>query len=263
MDERCVAGEVRLDVDGPVATITLDRPTVQNAMDAPSWAVFAGHLEDVSRSQVRVLVLTGANGTFCAGADTSARRRTELHPLDRMRDVTRSLLALQELPVPVIAKVDGAAVGAGLSLALCADFVVASRRSRFGMVFARRGLSLDTGASWLLPRAVGMLAAKRLAYLAEVIDAEEADRLGLVSWLVDAPELDAFTADLAIRLAHAAPVALRLDKELLGRSHERSFREAIEAENIAQVVNIGTDSPGAREALDGGRTPEFTGRWRA
>ncbi|WP_122817812.1 enoyl-CoA hydratase/isomerase family protein [Nocardioides pantholopis] len=262
MDEQHAPDEVRLEFDGPIATITIDRPAVKNALDAASWAVLAQHLHDVVRAGARALVLTGGGGEFCAGADTSARRRTELHPLDRLGDVTRPLLALHELPIPVIAKVDGAAVGAGFSLALCADLVVATARSRFGTVFAKRGLSLDTGASWLLPRAVGLQTAKRLAYLAEVIDAPEAHRLGLVTWLVEEDQLDPFTHDLATRLADAPPIALRLDKQLLEHSYGRSFQEAIQAENTAQVVNIGTDSPTAREALAAGRRPEFTGRWR-
>lgn len=262
MDEAGVADEVRLEFDGPIATITIDRPAVKNALDAASWALLAERLQEVVRVGARALVLAGAGGEFCAGADTSARRRTELHPLDRLRDVTRPLLALHELPIPVVAKVDGAAVGAGFSLALCADLVVATPRSRFGMVFAKRGLSLDTGASWLLPRAVGLQTAKRLAYLAELIDAPEAHRLGLVTWLVEPDRLDSFTDDLAQRLAAAPPVALRLDKELLEHSYGRSFQEAIQAENTAQVVNVGTDSPTAREAFAAGRRPEFTGRWR-
>lgn len=254
--------EVRLAFEGPVATITIDRPDVRNAMNRDAWAVLADHLGTVTRSQARVLVLTGTGGHFCAGADTSAPRRTDLHPLDRLSHVAAPLVALQELPLPVVAKVDGPAVGAGLSLALSADLVVATTRSRFGTAFSRRGLSLDTGSSWLLPRVVGLQTAKRLAYLAETLDAEEARGLGLVTWLVPPDEIDPFTDGLALRLAAAPPVAVRLDKELLNHSHERSFREAVAAENVAQVVNVGTDSPTAREALARGERPTFTGRWR-
>ncbi|MFV2178511.1 enoyl-CoA hydratase/isomerase family protein [Actinomadura sp. LOL_016] len=254
--------EVRLAFEGSVATITIDRPAVRNAMDRDAWTVLADHLEAVTRSEARVLVLTGAGGHFCAGADTSAPRRTGLHPLDRLGHVTAPLVALQELPLPVVAKVVGPAVGAGLSLALSADLVVATTRSRFGTGFSRRGLSLDTGSSWSLPRVVGLQTAKRLAYLAETLDAAEAHRLGLVTWLVPPGEVDPFTDDLALRLAAAPPVAVRLDKELLDHSHERSFREAVAAENVAQVVNMGTDSPTAREALARGERPAFTGRWR-
>jgi 2-(1,2-epoxy-1,2-dihydrophenyl)acetyl-CoA isomerase len=254
--------EVRLEIVDAVATITIDRPAVRNAMDRQSWGVLLEHLGTVAGSPARVLVLAGAGGAFCAGADTSAPKQGELHPLDRLRHVTEPVAVLQELPIPVIAKVDGPAVGAGWSLVLCADLVVASRQASFCTMFARRGLSLDTGASWLLPRAVGLHTAKRLAYLAETIDAEQAYELGLVTWLVDADRLDTVTDELCRRLAAAPPVALRLDKQLLNGSHARSFRDAIAAENAAQVVNIGTDSPTARQAYAEGRTPEFTGRWR-
>lgn len=254
--------EVRLDIVGAVATVTIDRPAVRNAMNRRTWGVLLDHLGAVVDSPARVLVLAGAGGAFCAGADTSAPRQGELHPLERLRHVTEPFAVLQELPIPVVAKVDGPAVGAGWSLALCADLVVASRRASFCTAFARRGLSLDTGASWLLPRAVGLQTAKRLAYLAETIDAEQAYELGLVTWLVDTDQLDTVTDELCQRLAAAPPVALRLNKQLLNGSHARSFRDAIAAENTAQVVNIGTDSPTARQAHAEGRTPEFTGRWR-
>jgi enoyl-CoA hydratase/carnithine racemase len=254
--------EVRLEVEGRVATITIDRPDVRNAMNRETWTVFLRHLDTAVEEAARVVVLRGTEGNFCAGADTSAVRRTDLHPLDRLGHVTEPFVRLQELPVPVVACVDGAAVGAGLSMALCADMVVATTRSRFGTAFSRRGLSLDTGSSWLLPRAVGLQTAKRLAYLGETLTAEEAHELGLVTWLVEPEELDAFTAEVAGRLVAAPPVALRLDKDLLNHAHERSFRESIAAENAAQVINIGTDSPTAREAAAAGERPDFTGRWR-
>jgi enoyl-CoA hydratase/carnithine racemase len=261
-DERDPRDEVRLETVGRVATVTIDRPHVRNAMNRDTWSVLLGHLDTVVRSEARVVVIQGAGGHFCAGADTSAKRRTDLHPLDRLTHVTDPFTTLQALPLPVVAKVDGPAVGAGLSMALCADLVIASTRARFGTAFARRGLSLDTGCSWLLPRAVGLQNAKRLAYLAETIDVDEAQRLGLVTWTVEPDELDAFTDDVAQRLAAAPPVAIRLDKELLHASYGRSYAEAVAAENVAQVVNIGTDSTTAREAQAAGHTPDFTGRWR-
>jgi 2-(1,2-epoxy-1,2-dihydrophenyl)acetyl-CoA isomerase len=257
-----VENPVRLQIDGRVATITLNRPEVRNAMNRDTWSVLLQHLADVRSSDARVLILTGAGDSFCAGADTSAPRMTQLHPLDRLEHVTEPFVALQELPLPVIAKVGGPAAGAGWSLVLCSDFVVASTTATFTTAFAKRGLSLDTGASWLLPRTAGLLTAKRLAYLSETLTAQQAHELGLVTWLVEPVKLDAFVDDLAERLAAAPPIALRLNKQLLNHSHERSFREAVAAENAAQVVNIGTDSPTAREARTLGRAPDFTGRWR-
>lgn len=263
MTENSAAEPVRLDFDGPVATITLDRPHKKNALDPEAWTMLDERLRAVAASDARVLVLTGAGGEFCSGADTSAPRPASVHPLDRMDQITAPLVTLQELPIPVVAKVDGVAVGAGWSLAMCADVVVASRRARFSQIFARRGLSPDTGATWLLTRAVGLQTAKRLAFLAEVIGAEEAKELGLVTWLVDEDGLDEFTADLVGRLAASPPVALRLTKQLLDQAGLRSFRDAVAAENVAQAVNFATDAPVARDAIVQGKPAEFTGRWRS
>ena len=165
-----------------VLTLTLNRPERRNAIDGPMWeALRAGFERARDDPETRVVVITGAGGAFCAGADLSAKR--EGHPLDRMRSINEIALLLHELPKPTVARVDGVAVGAGWNLALGCDLVVATPTSRFSQIFAKRGLSLDFGGSWLLPRLVGMQQAKRLALLAEMIDATEAERLGLVTWV--------------------------------------------------------------------------------
>lgn len=253
---------VHLTTEGDVATITLNRPEKKNALDPDAWTQLDELLHRVRASSARVLVLTGAGGDFCSGADTSVPRPRDLHPLDRMHQITAPLVTLHEMPIPVVAKVDGVAVGAGWSLALCADLVVATRRARFSQIFARRGLSVDCGSSWLLTHAVGLHTAKRLVYLADIIDAQEAADLGLVTHLVDVDDLDSTTDDLTRRLASAPPVALRLDKHMLDHAMGRTFREAIEAENTAQVINFATDAPTARAAIVAGETPHFTGGWK-
>src|SRR5262249_3768753 len=126
----------------------------------------------------------------------------------KLRRLTDVALALHDLTIPTIAKVNGVAVGAGWNLALGCDFVVATPESRFCQVFSKRGLSVDLGGSWLLPKLVGLQQAKRLGLLAETIDADEARSLGLVTWVKPAAEIDAFVADLAARLASGPPVAL-------------------------------------------------------
>ena len=138
---------------------------------------------------VRAVVITGAGGPFCSGADISASDDT--HPAYKLRQLTDVALALHELPVPTIAKVTGVAVGAGWNLALGCDLVVATPESTFSHIFSKRGLSLDLGGSWLLPKLVGLQQAKRLTLLAETIDAEEAQALNLVNWVVSAAEIDA------------------------------------------------------------------------
>ena len=153
-----------------VATITIDRPEVRNAITAPGWTGLHDLFDEVARDDsVRVLVITGAGEDFCSGADVGGDPRDrEGHPLDGMRSVGRACQTLHTLPKPTIARVDGVAAGAGLNMALACDFVLASDRSRFSEIFARRGLNIDFGGSFILPRIVGMQKAKELVLLAAV-----------------------------------------------------------------------------------------------
>lgn len=248
--------------DSGVLTLTLNRPHRRNALDAELWAALREQLT-VARddTDVRALVITGAGGAFCAGADLSGGVSAG-HPLDRMRRINDVALMLHELPVPSIAKVDGVAVGAGWNLALGCDLVVSTPTARFSQIFAKRGLSLDFGGSWLLPKLVGMQQAKRLALLAEMIDAAEAHRLGLVTWVVAPEEIDGFVADLGNRLAAAAPVAVAQSKALLHEGADGTLRDALAAEARAQAVNFATaDAPAAFAAFNAKREPVFTGEW--
>ncbi|MFF7468620.1 enoyl-CoA hydratase-related protein [Streptomyces sp. NPDC008092] len=250
------------DASDGVRTLTLNRPDRRNALDAELWEALAAALRAAGADRsVRALVLTGAGGAFCSGADIS-RPVTDRHPLHRMRTLTEVTLLLHELPFPTIAKVTGVAVGAGWNLALGCDLVVATPEARFSQIFARRGLSLDCGGSWLLPRLVGLQQAKRLALLAETIDAEQARALNLVTWVVAADEVDAFVDGLTARLASGAPVALAQTKALLDEGADRTLRDALANEARAQAVNFATaDVWEAYAAFAGGREPLFTGRW--
>jgi enoyl-CoA hydratase/carnithine racemase len=249
------------DRDG-VRTLTLNRPHRKNAIDPPLWTALRLALVEAGHgSGVRAVVLTGAGGAFCSGADI-ATPPGGVHPLEKTRWLTDVALALHELPVPTIAKVTGVAVGAGWNLALGCDFVVATPESTFSQIFARRGLSVDCGGSWLLPKLVGLQQAKRLALLAETIDADEARSLGLVTWVVPAAEIDVFVDDLAARLVAGPAVALAQTKALLNENAVRTLREALVSEARAQAVNFGTtDSREAYTAFAEKRTPHFTGRW--
>jgi enoyl-CoA hydratase/carnithine racemase len=248
--------------DGGVLTLTLNRPRRKNAIDGALWDALRAQLT-VARDDpgVRAIVLTGAGGDFCAGADLSGGPAAG-HPLDRMRRVNEVALLLHELPVPSVAQVDGVAVGAGWNLALGCDLVVATPAARFSQIFARRGLSLDFGGSWLLPKLVGLQQAKRLALLAEMIDAAEAHRLGLVTWVVEPEDIEGFVADLGSRLAAAAPVAIAQSKALLQEGADRTMRDALAGEARAQAVNFATaDAPAAFAAFRDKRDPVFTGEW--
>lgn len=255
-------GEVLLssDRDG-VRTLTLNRPERRNALDARLWVELADALRELKRDRdIRALVLTGAGGAFCSGADIGTGE--QIHPrykLDRLTDVA---LALHELAVPTIAKVTGIAVGAGWNLALGCDLVVATPESRFCQIFSKRGLSVDLGGSWLLPKIVGLQQAKRLVLLADMIGADEAHALGLVTWVKPAGDIDGFVDELADRLAAGPPYALAQSKALLNDGANATLREALANEARAQPGNFATaDSTEAYAAFAQKRDAAFTGQW--
>jgi len=185
----------------------------------------------------RALVITGAAETFCAGADLSGNDDTRSHH-DNMKIVGQACLAVFNTPIPAIAAVDGAAVGAGMNLALACDFVVTTDRARFCEIFAQRALSVDFGGSWLLPRLVGLAKAKELILLADFISGSEAQELGLAHRVVDPAALQDTARDLAARLASGPQSALSLSKSLLNHSFETSLERALADEALAQVINL-------------------------
>ena len=250
--------------DAGIATITLNRPEKKNAINGQMWRDLRGVLRQiVDEDAVRCVVLTGAGGEFCSGADLSSRGEAPpRHQLLSMREVSEVAMALHRLPMPTIAKVDGVAVGAGCNMALGCDLIVASDRARFSEIFAKRGLALDFGGTWLLPRLIGLHRAKELAFFADVISAAEAERIGLVNRVVPVDELDAFVADWSRRIAAGPPLALRLSKKLLNEGSMLTMDQALEAEGWTQTVTIGSskDTAEAFLAFVEKRSPSFQGR---
>jgi 2-(1,2-epoxy-1,2-dihydrophenyl)acetyl-CoA isomerase len=245
-----------------VVTITLDRPAKKNAINGTMWDELLATLREISLAPTtdRVVVLTGANGEFCSGADLTPSGGAPRHQYHAMKHVGDVALALHKLPQPTIAKVRGVAVGAGCNMALGCDLVVAGETARFSQIFARRGLSLDFGGSWLLPRLVGMQRAKELALFADIIGAAEAERIGLVNRVLPDDELDAFVDDWAQRLAAGPPIALAMSKRLLNNSFNVTMEEALDDEGLSQTVNFGTkDTAEAMMAFIEKRSPNFRG----
>ena len=258
-----LAEPILLASSGGVTTITLNRPQRKNAIDGAMWLTLKDTLARIRNDpDTQVVVLQGAGGDFCAGADVAKSSQAE-HPMSRLRRIGDVVLELFGLPMPTIARIHGVAVGAGCNMALACDFVVASDTARFSQIFTRRGLSIDFGGSWLLPRIVGLQQAKRLALLAEVIDAQEAERLGMVTWVRPASELDDFVSTLAARIAALPPVALAQTKALLNQGVRVDLPTAVHNETAAQAVNFATeDVPAAfRAFLEKADAPEYTGRW--
>jgi 2-(1,2-epoxy-1,2-dihydrophenyl)acetyl-CoA isomerase len=237
-------GFVQVERAGGIVTVTLTNPAKRNAIPSAAWPELEGAFREVAaRADDRCLVVTGAGDDFCSGADVSpdgGGPGGAGHPLRFMRTVGSAIDALHAVPQPVVARVAGVCVGAGLNIALACDLVVAAADARFSQIFARRGLSIDAGGSWVLPRIVGLQKAKELALLADVLGADQAERLGLVTRVVPRDDLDATVDDLARRLAAGPPLALSSTKRLLDQSFGVSLAEALEAEAQAQAVNLGT-----------------------
>lgn len=256
---------ITVERSGGIVTITLNRPERKNAVNSDMWIELLTTLKEIGNSAAdRCVVLTGAGGDFCSGADLSGGSAVggpQRHQLAAMREVRDVMLALYHLPQPSIAKVRGVAVGVGMSFAMCCDLIVASDTARFSEIFAKRGLTLDGGASWLLPRRIGLHRAKELALFADIINAQEADRLGLVNRVIPDGELDAFVADWAAKLAGAAPIAVAQSKRLLNNFTSVTYEQALEDEGAAQTINFSTkDTPEAIKAWVEKRSPQFEGR---
>jgi 2-(1,2-epoxy-1,2-dihydrophenyl)acetyl-CoA isomerase len=223
----------------------------------------------VAYSGARAVLLTGAGGDFCAGADLAGGSGSGGSggggpggsTVDAMRVLSDVVLAVHDCPVPVVAAVDGVCVGAGLGLALAADLTWCADRARFSAIFAKRGLSLDFGTSWLLQQRIGVHKAKELAFTAKMVSGTEAAELGLVNAAVPADELDGAVGEVVDAIAAGPPIALSLTKRQLNGAATSSLAVALEAEALGQSVNARTQD--MREALTAyveRRTPQFEGR---
>lgn len=232
---------------GEVAHLVFNRPRVKNALDSASWALLSDALEAFAKDpDARVLVLSGAGGDFCSGADLSGNINASAEKVAaKMREVASILVRLHTMPKPTLARVDGVAVGVGMSLALGCDLVLASATARFGAVFSRVGLTPDGGLSWLLPRIVGSHKAKELTLLGRLVGAAEAADLGLANLVVSAGELDPLIADWTARLAAVSPAAAAGTLDVIDASWTSSFTGALEAEAAAQQRAVATLRAGA------------------
>lgn len=257
---------VRVEREVHVTTVTIDRPESKNACTGDMWVAIGAAFREISFSGARAVVLTGAGGEFCAGADLgggggAGGGRIKGTYLDAMRVLSDVVLAVHDCPVPVIAKVDGVCVGAGLGLALAADMTWCSDRARFSVIYAKRGLSLDFGTSWLLRQRIGLHKAKELAFTAEMMSATRALDVGFVNAVVPAAELDDAVAAVVDTIASGPPIALSMTKRQLDNAGASSLAQALEAEALAQNVNMNTEDLGeALTAYMERRTPDFKGR---
>lgn len=260
-------GFVQVERSDGVVTVTLDAPKRRNAIPGAGWAELRDTFHDIAdRPEDRVVVITGAGDAFCSGADLRDPEAAANMQGGRgtavawMRMVGQAALALHELPKPTIAAVNGVAAGAGLNLGLGCDLIVASDEARFSEIFSRRGLNLDFGGTWLLPRLIGLHRAKELAFFGDVISAKEAADLGLVNRVVPAGELMATVGEMARRLAALPPINLAIIKKSLNNALTKSMAEALEFEALAQNVSFSSsDTAEAISAFVQKREPRFRG----
>lgn len=261
---------ISLRKEGSVAILTLDRPEMMNALGEPGDgnAMSAACIAINDDPDIRCAILTGAGKAFSAGGNVKAMADTEavyngpvMHARSQYRDnIHRLLRALYGLDVPLIAAVNGPAIGLGCDVACLADIRLASPHAKFGVTFLKLGLVPGDGGAWVLPRVIGMSRAAELFFTGDVIDAPTAEKWGLVSEVVAAEKLMERALALAMRISAQGPHALRLTKALLRQGRDSDYSAALEAAANAQVIAHQTaDFREGVAALLEKRDPNFVG----
>lgn len=221
-----------------IKRITINRPERRNSVDLETVAMLLDAIRQSAEDGTRVVILTGAGESFCAGADLAVASAGEIANFDVTKSlregVNPTILAMRALPLPIIARVHGHAVGVGCNYALACDIIVASEQALFGQVFVKIGLMPDGGGTFFLPRLVGYQKAFELMVSGDIINAHEAHRLGLINRIVPFAELDATVDALAAQLAASPRVALAKIKAGLNQAAASDLAGALEFEAVNQ-----------------------------
>jgi len=254
---------LRLERAGAIATLCFNRPGALNAIDVPLALALRDAVRAIAEdASVRCVVLRGEGKGFMAGGDLATLRADPVQGAqDLLTPLNEAVALLAQINAPVIAQVHGVAAGAGLSLMLQADFVLAAEGTRFNLAYINLGTSCDVGASWALPRLVGLRRALEIALLGDTHSAAEAERLGLVNRVVPAAELDAAVQELAQRLARGPTLAYGHMRRLMraGFDHDLPTQLAAEAEAFVACARS-ADLPEGLEAFHAKRPAVFQGR---
>jgi len=257
--------------DGHLAWLIFDRPEKLNAMSSQGWRDFGRHLRELLEDrEIRCLILAGEGRGFLAGHDvgemvehvdqfaTGDYTLGDLHENQKFLQETTRLI--RKARFPVIAAVQGVAVGAGCEVTLACDLVVAAEGTIFGFPEVNVGVTITNGGTWLLPRKVGLARARELAYTGEFIDAAEAWRIGLINRVVPADQVRAEAEKLARRIASRAPLPVQMHKTMIDRGQEASLETMMNFETEALVVTARTNDHGeGARAFFEKREPQFTG----
>ncbi len=259
--------EILTEIRDRVATLTLNRPEKMNALSPDLIAQSIAALKEWARDpEIGAIVVTGAGRAFCAGGDVSAMardggERTLEQRVDGLRASQEFSWLLYNMPKVTLAAVNGAAVGAGLGVALSCDLRIAAAGAKFGTAYAKVGFGGDFGTTWLLARYAGAPKAKELFFLAENIDAAEAQRIGLVNRVVESERLMAEVSDLAARIAHGPLTSYRYMKANVNLAASVDFRTMLdrEAETHLRCGETQDHREGVRAFLEK-RAANFSGK---
>jgi 2-(1,2-epoxy-1,2-dihydrophenyl)acetyl-CoA isomerase len=255
--------------DDGVARITLNRPEKLNALSWSTWAeIETAFIAAEDDDNVRAVLLSGAGRGFCAGSDltsTLPESEYQLRPYrgreGKMRTRFLGTATVHACRKPTIAAVHGVCVGAGFSLALACDLRVAALDARFSAIFVKRGITADTGATWFLPRTVGMERALEMMWTGRMVSGEEAARIGLVGEAVPADQLEARALELARQVANGPSLAIELMKRLAYEGLDRDLETQIQQEQFLQAATAGSeDAKEGRLSFLEKREPVFRGR---
>jgi 2-(1,2-epoxy-1,2-dihydrophenyl)acetyl-CoA isomerase len=257
-----------LEKSDEIATITLNRPQKRNAFNSRLLGEFVDATEDAAGdTAVKVLIITGAGSAFCSGNDFSEDMPSQVNMPETVKvrqaiaSQDKQMLDLRKIPKPIIAMVNGPAIGAGLGFCLSSDIVIASEDASFGFGFVRLGLHPEAGLTYILPRIVGVAKACELLFMGKVIDAETAERIGLVNLVVPKDKLLSTVREIATNLAKGPSIAIGLIKISLYQSWGEGLRSALENEARANAICASTeDFREAVRAFREKRPPIFQGK---
>jgi 2-(1,2-epoxy-1,2-dihydrophenyl)acetyl-CoA isomerase len=255
-----------------IATLTLNRPERRNALNDVMQDEIGDALEDVENDDsVRVLIVTGVGRVFCAGGDLEQLRggsEPGTWVTDNVDDIRRAfkrtqrfMLALQRMEKPVIAMINGAAVGAGFDLACGCDIRIGTARSRFMVAYVRIGLFPGFGGTWLYPRMLGSIGkAAELLFTGDFLEAEDAHRLGFLNQLVQEDELQSATWEMARKIAAGPPIAIRLSKLMLYQGLDFDLETAMKMAAAAETITLTSrDHAEGTSAFRESRQPNYEG----
>ena len=250
--------KIIVEKEGGVAKITLNRPEVLNALDTEIVNELKTAIKNIGEDEsVRAVVITGAGRGFCSGADLSASGDV----VTGLSEIHTIIKGITNMEKPVIALINGAVAGAGLDLAMACDIRIASEKAKLSEIFVKRGLLPDCGGTYFLPRLVGLSKAKELIFTGEIIDAKEAERIGLVNKVVSAEEFESTGMELARKLAKGPTLAIGKAKIAINMAVESNLDSALKDAFNAMSFILGTE-----DALEGimafveKRDPEFKGK---